>query len=101
MYSLLTAHAVNYHRFGMSSVRDRMIAALTEHVIPVLRDRGFSGSFPNFRRLTADSVHLLTFLFSKYGGSVMVEVGSCSIDGLPTGSGDVFPHPRSRLPIFL
>ena len=32
----------------MSDSRDRMIAALREMVVPVLRDMGFSGSFPAF-----------------------------------------------------
>jgi Domain of unknown function (DUF4304) len=64
----------------MPEPRDEMIAALREHVIPVLRERGFTGSFPHFRRISADAVHLLTFQFHPYGGSFIVEIASCSTE---------------------
>ena len=40
----------------MSDSRDQMIAALREVVIPVLRDMGFSGSFPHFRRVRESQI---------------------------------------------
>jgi len=49
----------------MSDERDRMIETLKEYVVPVLRERGFKGSFPHFRRPTATAIHLLTFQFDK------------------------------------
>jgi hypothetical protein len=58
-----------------------MIAALREHVVPVLRIKGFKGSFPHFRRTTDAAVHLLMFQFNKYGDSFVVEVGSCAAQG--------------------
>lgn len=56
--------------------RDKMIAALQELVIPVLRNGGFVGRFPHFRRVRSASVDLLTFQFDKWGGGFVVEVGS-------------------------
>jgi hypothetical protein len=50
----------------MSAEREKMIVALyREHVVPVLRERGFLGSFPHFRRPTAASIHLLTFQLTR------------------------------------
>jgi hypothetical protein len=51
----------------MSVARDKMIAALQKCVVPVLRTEGFRGTFPDFRRLTENAIHLLTFQFNKWG----------------------------------
>jgi hypothetical protein len=40
----------------MSDKRDRMIETLKEYVVPVLRERGFKGSFPHFRHPTERSI---------------------------------------------
>src|SRR6266566_8553956 len=59
-----------------------MIQALKEVVIPDLRERGFQGSFPHFRRRSGAVLHLLSFQFNRHGGSFAGEVGRCSSDGL-------------------
>ena len=83
-----------------------MIAALREVVVPVLRDMGFSGSFPHFRRIRDWQIDLLTFQFNRYGGSFVVEVAFCAPDGFTTHWGKhILPnrvrahdiHPRQRL----
>lgn len=68
-----------------------MIAALKEHVVPVLRTKGFKGSFPHFRRDTETDIHLLSFQFHKYGGSFIVEVASCGIESITTASEEKMP----------
>ena len=52
--------------------REEMEAALKTIVVPALRERGFTGSFPHFRRITG-SVELLTFQFDRNGGGFLVE----------------------------
>ena len=92
----------------MSAERDKMVAALREHVVPVLRARGFTGSFPHFRRRTDTAIHLIVFQFHRRGGAFCVEVASCPPDGLETLPGrhippskvqawDVHPSLRPRL----
>ena len=90
----------------MSDPRDQMSAALREVVVPVLRDMGFSGSFPHFRRIRDWQIDLLTFQFNRYGGSFVVEVAFCAPDGFTTHWGKhIRPnrvrahdiHPRQRL----
>jgi len=66
----------------MSVERDKMIAALKEHVIPVLRERGFKGSFPHFRRLSRRFIHILSFQFSSWGGGFVVEAAACPDTGI-------------------
>ena len=39
-----------------------MKKALSEQVFPMLRNAGFKGSYPHFRRITADKVDLLSFM---------------------------------------
>lgn len=68
----------------MSDQRDRMIETLKEYVIPILREKGFKGSFPHFRRLTETAIHLLTFQFDKWGGGFIIEIAVCSPKGFQT-----------------
>ena len=65
-----------------------MIAALKEHVIPLLREKQFKGSYPHFRRITESQIDLLTFQFDKYGGGFVVEVSNCPADGFKTYWGE-------------
>ena len=90
----------------MSDSRNRMIAALQETVVPTLRDIGFSGSFPHFRRIRDTQIDLLTFQFNRYGGSFVVEIAFCAPDGFNTHWGKHIPpnevqardiHPTQRL----
>ncbi|HKQ09265.1 MAG TPA: DUF4304 domain-containing protein, partial [Blastocatellia bacterium] len=80
----------------MSDERDRMIKALKEHVIPVLRERGFKGSFPHFRRTTERTIHLVTFQFDKWGGGFVVEIAACPPNGVHRPSGEQIPPTKIR-----
>ena len=75
----------------MSDERDRMIETLKEYVVPVLRERGFKGSFPHFRRPTATAIHLLTFQFDKWGGGFTIEIAVCPPDGVTMHWGEHIP----------
>jgi hypothetical protein len=80
----------------MSDSRDQMIAALREIILPVLRDMGFKGSFPHFRRIRDTQIDLLTFQFSHYGGSFVVEVAHCEPGGFTTPWGKHIPPKQVR-----
>ena len=73
-----------------------MIETLKKYVLPVLRDRGFKGSFPHFRRPAGRAMHLLTFQFDKWGGSFIVEIATCALDGVTTHWGEHVPSSRVR-----
>lgn len=54
--------------------RERMIRALKDILVPYLRELGFSGSFPHFRRYNeGDRVDLLSVAFEKWGGAFYIE----------------------------
>jgi hypothetical protein len=83
-----------------------MIGALRDVVVPVLRDMGFSGSFPHFRRIRESQIDLLTFQFNRHGGSFVLEIATCAPDGFTTHWGEQIPphkvqahdiHPKQRL----
>jgi len=80
----------------MSKDHDRMIETLKEYVVPILRQRGFTGSFPHFRRQTETAVHLLTFQFDKWGGSFIVEIALCPPDGFTTHWGKHIPSNKVK-----
>jgi hypothetical protein len=73
----------------MSIEREKMIATLKEQIVPVLRSRGFKGSFPHFRRPSNAVIHLLTFQMDKWGSCCFaVEIASCPIEGATLLFGD-------------
>jgi hypothetical protein len=65
----------------MSSGRDEMIKALKSILVPLLREKGFKGSFPHFRRLLETRIDLISFFFDKYGGGFIVEIGASPVNG--------------------
>jgi len=92
----------------MSEARGEMLAALKEVIIPVLRDMGFSGSFPHFRRIRESQNDLLTLQFNRHGSSFVIEVSFCDPAGFTTSwekftppnkvnAHDMNPYKRLRL----
>lgn len=63
------------------STRSFMQKALQKIFVPVLRERGFTGKFPHFRRIGADGIDLLSFTFDQYGGGFVMEVAVCPPEG--------------------
>ncbi|WP_189655310.1 DUF4304 domain-containing protein [Heyndrickxia sp. FSL K6-6286] len=74
-----------------SNERKMMDNALKKVVIPVLRNQGFKGSFPHFRRENEDNIDLITFQFNKWGGSFVVELAICPIKGVTMSWGEQVP----------
>jgi len=74
-----------------SNERKMMNNALKKVVIPVLRKQGFKGSFPHFRRKNENNIDLITFQFNKWGGSFIVELATCSIEGVTMYWGKQIP----------
>lgn len=90
----------------MSTERDSMISALKSIVIPKLREKGFKGSFPHYRRINEEKIDLITFQFDRYGGGFFIEVAVCSPEGFTHSWGEKVPpnkvtaydlHPGNRL----
>lgn len=69
----------------------QMRAALQAELVPLLRQRGFSGSFPHFRRITDTAIALLTVQFNKYGGSFAIEVGRAPASDYAPWPGKLIP----------
>ena len=80
----------------MSDERDKMSAALKAVVIPRLREGGFTGSFPDFRRSRADYLDLFTFQFDRHGGGFIIELGQCAAGGFTTHWGKHIPAGKVR-----
>jgi hypothetical protein len=71
--------------------RVNMIKALKKGVIPYLREYGFKGSFPHFRRRNEENIDLITFQFNRYGGSFVVELTTCPKEGVTMSWGEEVP----------
>jgi uncharacterized protein DUF4304 len=70
-----------------TSPKKEMEKALAEIVIPVLRQIGFKGSFPHFRRFTNDRINLLTFQFDRHGGGFVIEIVNAKLEDFTTSWG--------------
>ena len=81
---------------AQASSRAAMTAELKRVVVPVLRELGYPGTFPHFRRTRGKRVALLGFQFSSWGGKFCVEVGTFPAGGSARG-GEVFPPDRVRI----
>lgn len=74
-----------------SSMNKAMKKALSEIVVPKLHDRGFKGSFPHFRRFLENRVDLLSFQFSVYLDSFVLEISQCPLTGVEMEWGKSIP----------
>jgi len=68
-----------------------MEAALRDVVVAHLREHGFRGSFPHFRRAHATHIDLLTFQFYSSGGSFVVSLAVCPPTGVVHPWGEIVP----------
>ena len=58
------------------SNKELMRSAIREHTIPRLRERGFTGKYPHFRREMEHGIELVSFQTNAWGGSFTVEVSA-------------------------
>lgn len=76
--------------------RKAMIQALAQAVVPLLRKRGYTGSFPHFRRLSSAKTDLLTFQFARSGGAFLIELAEGPATDFTTPSGSSVPVDKLR-----
>jgi hypothetical protein len=65
----------------MNDRRRAIDASLKTNTVPLLRERGFKGSFPHFYREIGGHVDLLMFQFRLDGSSFVVEIAYADPDG--------------------
>lgn len=53
-----------------------MKSALMENVVKPLKNQGFEGKYPHYKREKGNCIELITFQTNKYGGSFTVEVSA-------------------------
>ena len=73
------------------TTRLAMNTALKNVVVPHLREHGFKGSLPHFRRKQQTHIDLITFQFNRYGGSFVVELTTCPVEGVLNCWGEQIP----------
>ena len=59
----------------MGSSTLRLESSIRDHLAPVLRNDGFSGSGRTFRRVLGDLIHLCSVQGSRHGGELAVNLG--------------------------
>jgi hypothetical protein len=76
--------------------RQKIDQALKDLVVPFLREKGFKGSLPHFRRHQSDRINLITFQHSLYDTKFVVEIANCPIEGITTSWGKEIPKNKVR-----
>jgi hypothetical protein len=71
--------------------RQQMKKALGKVMTPLLRQAGFSGTCPHFRRLGPERYDLLSFEFGKYDNIFVIEIGQCTPDWYRRERSQFFP----------
>ncbi|SFG83824.1 protein of unknown function [Desulfotomaculum arcticum] len=66
----------------------KMTEAIIDWVVPFLKDRGFSGFFPNYRRMRSCCLELISFQFSCCDQSFCVNIGKCPPEGIRYKTGE-------------
>ncbi len=61
---------------------DTMKKAIESIVVPLLRQKGFTGWMPHFRRALDNEIHVITFQFSQKGDEFVVHLGKCPSGGV-------------------
>ena len=61
--------------------REIMLSALKKHTFPLLKELGFTGKYPNFRRKLDNCIELISFQTNKWGGSFTIEVSAIFPNG--------------------
>jgi len=74
----------------------RMTDALIDWVVPVLKEKNFKGSFPNYRRNCEMHIDLLMFQFSCCDQSFNVNIAKCPTEGIFYKNGE-FIKPSEAL----
>ena len=69
----------------MSVHHDLMMKALKTRLLPALRDRGFKGRFPHFRRAGPDRIDFVMIQFRREGGSFTINIGQSGPEGISEG----------------
>lgn len=71
---------------------DKMHEALRQIVVPYLRQQGFRGAFPHFRRPGGTRIDLLSFQFGiQSSGGFYISLASSPLDGIVDSSGSRVP----------
>ena len=81
---------------GLAGDRKTMIKSLQTRTVPRLRQLGFKGSFPHFRRLLADRTDLISFQFDKYGGGFIVELARAPSGDFQAYWGETVPAKKLK-----
>jgi len=80
--------------------REKMDLAIKEILILFLRQKGFKGSYPHFRREQNNDLNLLTFQFSLYASKFVVEICNCPTEGYQPGWGKFLKPAECRVNYF-
>lgn len=67
---------------------------LKSKLVPILRARGFTGSYPHFRRFRDEVIDVLGIQFSQWAPQFYIEIALATKDGVTLANGTHFP-PKS------
>lgn len=64
---------------------------IKSNIVPLLRDNGFKGSYPHFKRIHEKAIDVLGFQFSQWGPQFYINIASAPPTGVTLLNGTHFP----------
>jgi len=75
----------------------RMSIALKRQLVPALKELGFSGTFPRYRRETPNAIELLAVWYDKAATAFFLEFGTHARGDKQTSWGELVPEAKLLL----
>ena len=78
--------------------KSQKIRAASKKVLePFLADQGFQGKHPHFQRREGDTLHLLSVIYDKWGGGLVLEFARHAAGDLHTAWGEIVPEAKLEI----
>jgi hypothetical protein len=69
---------------------------IKSYIVPILREKGFKGSYPHFQRKLDTYIQIIGFQFSQFGADFYIEIGTTSYDGVDIYGGKHIPAEKVK-----
>ncbi len=76
--------------------RSEMDKEIKANIVPILKEKGFKGSYPHYQRKLEKYIQVLGFQFSQFGPSFYIEIGTTSYDGVTIYGGRHIPADKVK-----
>lgn len=75
-----------------------MRLVIKKTIVPYLRQIGFKGTFPHFKRISKKQIDMIMFQFSSWGKKFTIELAKCPPEGVTWANGTKISADKVKVP---